>query len=448
MDRRSFLTACGVGGAAGLAGCSGVLTPPADGSLPPSRDGPVQANLPEVDAPISPFVSGNTSFGIALHQRLAESNAEENLFLSPYSIGVALAMTYAGANGETRTQIGDTLRFQPRGTDLHQSIAALRSSLPFGNPKTTPTPTTTPAESTVGDGPKHPFTLSGANAVWLQTDFPVSESYTDRLKQYYAITTGRVDFESDPAQARQQINAWVADRTQDEIPELFPPNSLSPYTRLVLANAVYFEANWADTFDEAATEPATFTALDGTDSTVPMMHERLTVPYASVDGHEIVQLPYAGPDVDMVVMLPERGAFRSFERTLSTQRFHELLAATEPRKGDLALPRFQYRSSLSLPETLQAMGMERPFTTAANFDGITPQANLKLGDVQHEATITVDEQGTEAAAATGVEVVLVSAPANPWEMVVDRPFLFAIRHQPTDAVLFLGRVVDAAAAQD
>lgn len=445
MNRRSFLAACGVGGTAGIAGCSGVLTPPSDGSLPPPRDGPVQANLPEVEAPTDPFVSGNQEFGFALHHRLVNTNPAENLFLSPYSIGVALAMTYAGAREQTRTEIADTLRFQPRGIGLHESIAALRNSLPFGNPKATPTPTTT--ASPLSEGPKHPFTLSSANAVWLQTGFPVQQSYTDRLKQFYATTTGRVDFSTDPTEARQQINAWVADRTQDEIPELFPPNSLSPDTRLVLANAVYFEANWADTFQESATKPTPFTAIDGGVADVPMMHERLTVPYASVDGHEIVQLPYAGPDVEMVVMLPEQGSFRSFEQSLTTERFNELLAATEQRKGDLALPRFQFRSSLSLPATLKSMGMERPFTATANFNGITQQANLKLGDVQHEATVTVDERGTEAAAATGVEVVLVSAPANPWEMVVDRPFLFAIRHRPTGTVLFLGRVVDAAAAQ-
>ena len=177
-----------------------------------------------------------------------------------------------------------------------------------------------------------------------------------------------------------------------------------------------------------------------------MMHESVDVPYAEVNGHQILQLPYAGADIDMVIVLPAEGEFRSFERSLDASRLADLLSATESREGDLALPRFEVRSDLSLPNYLKAMGMERAFTRQADFTGMATGSGgekLKLDDVRHEATVTVDEQGTEAAAATGVEVVLVSAPANPFEMTVDRPFLFAIRHRPTGAVLFLGRMVDA-----
>lgn len=451
MDRRQFLAACGLGGAGSLAGCVGGFTPPtANAAVDPAVPGaPDQGTLPDVEAPTDPFVRGNTAFGFALHQRLAAEAPMENRFLSPYSLGVALAMTYAGARGRTREQMAAAMRFHPQSEALHRSIAALRADLPFGDPDTTPTTTTTPAEDqSMGEEDSLPFRLLTANAAWFQTGFPIRDPYRQTLRRYYAIDAGRVDFRDHHPRARRRINAWVADQTRDAIPTLFPEGSLSPRTRLVLANAMYFEAAWADKFSEDATEPGTFTALDGSTSEVPMMSEGLTVPYGEVNGHAVIELPYAGPNVDMVLVVPEAGTFRDFERRLDPQRLGDLLAATEQREGDLTLPRFQYRSSLSLPPYLQAMGMERAFSTAADFTGMSPKGDrLALGDVRHEATVTVDERGTEAAAATGVEVVMVSAPANPFELRVDRPFLFAIRHRATGAILFLGRVVDAGAAR-
>ncbi|MFB6104204.1 MAG: serpin family protein [Halobacteriaceae archaeon] len=452
MDRRRFLEACSLAGLGATAGCAGVVAPRTDGASgsPPTFEGaPDRGPLPQVEAPTEGFVTGNTGFGFALQARLADQAPMENRFLSPYSIGVALAMVYAGARGQTREEMAETLRYHPTDEGLHRSIAALRADLPFGDPDRTPTPTPTTNENPQhGESKKMPFQLLAANAAWFQTGFPIREAYRRTLTEYYGITAGRVDFEDHHERARRQINAWVADQTRQEIPELFPPDSLAARTRLVLANAVYFQASWADRFTADATEPASFTALDGSTQEVSMMHEHMTVPYGRVDGHEIIELPYAGPGVDMVVVLPEAGRFREVERSLTPRRFAALLDATEQREGDVVLPRFQHRSSLSLPEYLQAMGMQRAFSGRAEFSGISPAGeDLAIGDVQHEATITVDEEGTEAAAATGVEVVLVSAPANPFEFRADRPFIYAIRHRSTGAILFLGRLVDAAAAQ-
>lgn len=452
MHRRRLLCALAGVSALPLTGC---VTPTRSATRSPTPSGfPEVGTPPSIDAPTDPFVRGNVDFGLALQQRLADEEPDANRFISPYSIAVALGIAYAGARRATREEMAEALRYRPGDEGLHRAVAALRSALPLGDTSGTPTPTPTPTETTTegsgGGDNGRPFRLLGANAAWAQVEFPFSQAYVDLLEQFYAVGLGTVDFESNHRAARRRINAWVGDRTRGEIPELFPPGSLSNLTRLVLTNAVYFRANWADTFAEENTEPGPFTALDGSTTAVPMMRESVEVPYAEVGGHQVAQLPYAGADVDMVVLLPPEGEFRAFERSLDAARLEELIAATESREGDLIFPRLEDRSSLSLPEYLEAMGMKRAFSGGADFSGMLAQgadARLKLDDVRHEATVTVDEQGTEAAAATGVEVVLVSATTNPFELVVDRPFLFAIRHRPTGAVLFLGRVVDAGAAQ-
>lgn len=450
MRRRAFLP---LAASAALPGCLGVADRP--GADPPGAGSPVPGapdvgTSPDVDAPTAGFVAGNADFGLALLDRLAEENPSENRFLSPYSAGVALAMTYAGARGATREEMAAAMRFSPTDDGLHESVAALRSALPLADTSGTPTPAPTPPSETPVEGQGHPFRLLGANAVWSQAGYPWRDAYLDTLETYYGAGLGTVDFAEHHERARQRINAWVADHTEGEIPTLFPEDSLTSITRMVLVNAVYFRANWADTFSEAATEPAPFAALDGSRSEVPMMQESVEAPYASVDGHQVLRLPYADGHTEMVILLPAEGSFRSFERSLDADRLDALVAATGSSEGSVALPRFSFRSRLSLSEHLRAMGMERAFSAGADFAGMAEGSageRLALDDVLQEATVAVDEQGTEAAAATGVEVVAVSAPADPFELRCDRPFLFAVRHRPTGAVLFLGRLVDAGAAQ-
>ncbi len=443
MRRRTVL-ALAAAGVTALGGCTAQQSPSTRSPTPSAF--PAAGTPPAVDAPTDPFVTGNANFGFALQARLADEAPGENRFLSPYSVGVALAMAYAGARGNTRTEMADAIRFRPRGEDLHRSVAALRSDLPLADTSGTPTPSPTPPEETpVGETVGHPFRLLGANAAWGQADWSFHDAYLDVLSESYGVGLGTVDFRSDPGTARQRINQWVEDRTRGEIPDLFPAGAIDRDTRFVLANAVYFRANWAKTFSEENTEPATFTALDGSTATVPMMEVTRTFPHAAVDGHGVLRLPYEGDHTEMVVLAPAEGRFREFERDLTAGRLAELIEATEAEKGTVRVPRFVTRSKLQLPSSLRAMGMETAFAADANFTGMTDESRVKLDDVLHEATVTVDERGTEAAAATGVEVVPVSGPS--YEFVVDRPFLFAVRHRPTGAVLFLGRLVDAGAAQ-
>ena len=407
-------------------------------------------NIPrDVDAPTEEYVVGNADFGLALMDRLAADSPNANRFVSPYSVGVALAMTYAGARGETRTEMAEAMRFVPTGEDLHRSVAALRGDLPLSDhgesSAANGSETATTPEETEG---AVPFSLVGANALWGQAEFPFREDFPEKLQRYYGAGLGRVDFAEAPDEARRAINGWVAERTRETIPELFPEGTFDQRTRLVLANAVYFRANWAETFDEEETEPKAFTTLDGTTSEVPTMHQKEQFPFAEVDGVKVLELPYAGENTDMTLLLPPRGEFREFERNLDAQRLGELLDGTEKTGVEVRIPRFEFRSSLELSERLAAMGMPTAFTRNANFDGMAEgdaDANLALDSVRHEGYVRVDEQGTEAAAATGVEVVYTSQTLTEAEFHADRPFLFVIRHRPTDAVLFLGRVVDPSA---
>ncbi|NHN59229.1 MULTISPECIES: serpin family protein [Halorussus] len=450
-NRRRLLSTLAGAGAAGLAGCLSADSAPSAATGPdpansPELSGPDDGALPDVDAPTDEYVAGNTDFGFALLDRLADDAPNENRFVSPYSIGVALAMTYAGARGGTRREMAETMRFRPTGEVLHESVAALRADLPLGDEESSESEQTT-AGSQSDDGA--PFRLRGANALWGQADYPFREEFLTTLERYYGAGLGRVDFRKNPGEARKAINGWVADRTEERIPDLFPKGTIDRRTRLVLANAVYFEANWADTFDEADTEPGAFTALDGATDEVPMMRQKTAFPFAEVDGVKVLGLPYAGGNAEMALLLPPRERFREFERSLDADRLADLLDATEEAKVEMSVPRFEFRSKLKLAKRLAAMGMPTAFTRNADFDGMAEgdaDENLQLGSVLHEAYVRVDEQGTEAAAATGVEVVNTSAVLNPPTFRADRPFLFVVRHRPTGAVLFLGRVADAAAA--
>ncbi|EJN59491.1 serpin family protein [Halogranum rubrum] len=446
-NRRDFLALSSALAASGLvAGCLGSAM----------GDDTVSVDTVSSDAaPVTPDDVGNetldtlvtdaTGFAFDLHTALVDAEPDANRFVSPYSVSVALAMTYGGARGETRRQMGETLQFSlPRET-LHPAFHTLRGQVNGERDEGD-------EQSSGSRDEPRPFTLAGANALWGQSGYPWRDAYLSTLEGNYGAGMYVVDFTTEAEAARETINAWVADRTEEQIAELLPEGSIHELTRLVLTNAVYFKANWQYEFDEAATEERPFTALDGSTADVPTMELTEDLQYASVDGHQLVELPYVGGEVSMVVLLPARGRFEQFERSLDADRLSTLLDRLDEREGTLRLPRFSFRSKASLRETLSDLGMPLAFDQrAADFSGMADTAELFLGDVVHEAFVAVDEKGTEAAAATAVLVEATSGqvnPPKPFEMDVNRPFLFAIRHRSTDALLFLGRVVDAAAAQE
>lgn len=431
LDRRRLLACC-----AALSGVAGCQRPMTDGGqqieeLTATTD---RADPAVADDTLDQLVTDTTAFALALERELQSGRSGANLFSSPYSVAVALAMTYAGARGETADEMREALRFSLSDDRLHPAFNRLTRTVEAA-------PETDDAE---GD----PFRLRVVNAIWGQRGFPFREDYLELLATHYGAGLRTVDFADDPEAARTAINTWVANQTEDRIQDLLGKDAVGPRTRLVLTNAIYFNASWKTPFDESNTTEQEFTSIDGTTATVPMMRRQGEIAFAAMDGHQAVELPYIGDSASMVIVLPKEGEFEDFAASLDRDRLNELLDGLRRSEGSLALPRFTYRSEFSLTAVLRRLGMERAFEKGAAdltgmYDPGRAAEELSIDDVIHKAFVSVDEAGTEAAAATGVTVGAISvSPGEPWEMVVDRPFLFGIRDRGTGAILFLGRVVD------
>jgi serpin B len=385
------------------------------------------------------LATGNTQFALDLHGQLADEPPETNVVTAPYSISTALAMTYAGARGETATETAETLHLTLPREQLPPTAGTLDDRITDVQARAE---TATPHEHN-----DVPFRLSIVNQLWCQSGYRFNDAFLRTLATHYDAGLRVLDFQADPDRSRRRINRWVAGRTESRITELLPEGSVDELTRLVLTNAVYFLSNWASTFDEESTERREFTALDGTTTDVQTMFQSHRYPYAEVDGTQVVELPYENPDYGMVVVLPPWGSFRDFEGSLDAERLTELFDALSERLGALYLPRFTRSAGVTLNRPLADLGMDRAFDRdRAEFTGVVEGAerpDLWLTGVYHETFIEVAEWGTEAAAATGAVGGGSSAPTDPFEMHIDHPFLYCIRHRPTGSVLFLGRVVDA-----
>ncbi|WP_132059792.1 serpin family protein [Halorussus amylolyticus] len=385
-------------------------------------------------------IRGNVEFALDLMAVLREQ-AGGNLFVSPYSVSVALAMTYAGARGTTAEEMADALQFVLGQDDLHPAFGALEAEFARRNEDgQEASGTTGPGDDDEDAGPA--FELSTANALWGEDGYPFREDFLDLLDAYYGAGMNLVDFSGDPDAARREINDWVAVRTNDRIEDLLPKPSIDATTRLVLTNAVYFSARWKFPFDEDATEPRPFTALDGTSSEVPTMtfSQSIKLQHAEIGGNHLVELPYANGETSMVVVVPAEGEFEAFEESFSVDRLAIMLEEASIALVDLSLPKFGIESEFGLVETMQKLGMEAAFSNA-DFSGMAEGGDLFVDDIRHKSFVEVDELGTEAAAATAV-VMNESAPPRNVDLNVDRPFLFYIRDKPTETPLFVGRVTE------
>jgi serpin B len=407
---------------------------------------------------INPLAQGATGFDLTakatnklavdLHRQLATGN--ENLCVSPYSIESALAMAFAGADGETRTEMARVLHFPNDGNAVPASFAALQHSLEETTRKTAEIA----EESKRFGGPSEPITFSIANRLFAQKGYDFRQSFLALVKQNFGAAFEPLDFIHDSSGATQHINKWVADQTHDRIRDLIPAGSLNEMTRLVLTNAIYLKAPWADPFSDASTGPEPFHVRGGEPVNVPMMRERNeNFGYAKHDGFTAVSLPYSGADLQFLVLLPDDvNGLRALESKLTAEMLAEC-AKLERRDVDLHLPKFKIEPpTIALAEKLQVLGMKNAFDIprgSANFDGMAPRKPndyLYISQVFHKTFIAVDEKGTEAAAATAVAMVATSAlrqqPPPPIEVKVDRPFVYAIQHVPSGVCLFLGRVTD------
>ena len=367
------------------------------------------------------------AFSADLYATLARTPG--NLVLSPYSVAVALAMTRAGAVGKTRSEMDAVLRASS-AKDLDAAFNALEQAL-----------ARRPGTYELGDQ-KLPLELATANRLWGQKGTPFEAPFLDTLASSYGAGMQIVDYIGATEDARKTINAWVADKTKDRITDLIPQGALDQMTRLVLTNAIYLKASWVNKFDDA--HPGAFHRADGSEVQAQLMRLNETLPYAKADGYQAVRLPYAG-GLSMLVVVPDAGTLAAFEKGLDGARLRAIAGGLAPRAVHLAMPKFTFRTEAALKDALSEMGMPTAFSDAADFSAMTTKEQLQVADVLHQAFIAVDEKGTEAAAATAVVMRATSAPLDPVELTVDRPFLFLITDDETGAVLFMGRVVDPTA---
>ncbi|KYF52454.1 serine protease [Sorangium cellulosum] len=377
------------------------------------------------------LVSGNSAFALDLYQELREEPG--NVFYSPYSISTALAMTWAGAKGETETAMADTLRFDLGQDKLHPAFNWIDQELESRGQG---------AQGADGEG----FRLNVVNALWGQIGYGFEAPFLDTLALNYGAGMRVVDFLGHKQEAVDLINGWVSDQTEGKIEKLVPVDAITPETVLVLTNAIYFNAAWRTPFEPTATADGPFEKADGTEVTVPLMHANLEMPYAEGDGYQAVAMPYDGDELSMVLVLPAKGTLDAFEASLDAAKVDGIVGAMSEHLVETTMPKFKFEYELSLKKTLEAMGMEIAFTAgAADFTGINAQGQPYIQDVLHKAFVGVNEAGTEAAAATAVIVGDESAP-QPASLALVNPFLFLIRDNATGSILFVGRVADPSAS--
>ena len=365
------------------------------------------------------LVGGLNHFGFDYYGVLAGASSEENVVFSPLSIGIAFGMADAGARGETAAEIERVFHFPSSGEELHAAFNALDQEL---------------ADS--GES-----TMRLANRMYPGIGYDLVRDFTETLAAFYGAPLERLDFTSEPEAARERINAWVSDRTEDRIPELFPAGAIKPETVLVLVNALYLEAKWSQPFGKYPTEDAPFTRLDGSVVDIPLMHNaELEARYVDAEGYQAVELPYGGGEIAMTVVVPDMGRFAKYQQEFDAERLAEIDAAMSEGIVDFFLPRWSASFSADLVETLPELGLRLPFA-GGDFTGISPE-NPFIGEGVHAADVEVDEEGTVAAAATGLGFE-ESGPPQPDAVIrADRPFLYLIRDTETGTVLFIGRVLD------
>jgi serpin B len=366
-------------------------------------------------------VNGTNAFAFDLYGQLRTQ--EGNLFFSPYSISSALAMTSAGARGQTLEEMAQALHL-PSQDKLHPAFKTLNTSL-NGPP-----------------GATRGYQLSTANALWGLKGYPFKPDFVTLTRNHYGAGLQEVNFADEPA-ARMTINAWVEKETHDRIKDLIKPGMLDGATRLVLTNAIYFKGDWASQFKKDRTRNENFFLAGGKMAQTPLMHQTGDFKYADLGDFQALELPYVGKEVSMVVLLPKKmDGVGELEKGLSGEKLAMLVGRLRETEVDVVLPKFKTTAEFNLNKELAALGMKKAFTPAADFSGLNGgKEELYLGFVVHKAFVDVNEEGTEAAAATGVGVKTLAVRVKP-TFRADHPFVYVIRNTKTGSVLFVGRMAD------
>jgi len=297
------------------------------------------------------------------------------------------------------------------------------------------------AEGKDGEG----FRLNIVNAIWGQKDYSFMPAFLDVQAENYGAGLRILDHINETEKSRLTINNWVSEETEGRIEDLIPQGAIDAWTRLVLTNAIYFNAAWEYPFDENVTADGPFYLLDGGQVTVPMMKQAESFGYTDGEGFQAVELSYDGGELSMVILLPEVGHFQAFEEGLEAPQVDDIIGGLHVAHVTLAMPKFEFDSEFSLKDTLADMGMPIAFSGAADFSGMTGASDLYISEVLHKAFVSLDEAGTEAAAATAVVMKETGMPTELVEVTIDRPFIFLIRDIETGAILLVGRVINPAA---
>jgi len=374
---------------------------------------------------IKTLVNANNQFAFDLYSEF-KKNKNENIFFSPYSIFIALTMTYEGAKGKTAEEMEKVLHI-PTDKNLRRiSLAKIINEI---------------------NNPNKKYKLLTANALWPKINVKLLKEYQNTIKKYYGGKVTPLDYAKNPEGSRQIINSWVEDKTEGKIKDLIPPGFLEPSTVLVLTNAIYFKGNWVVQFDPKETKEEDFKTSNGEIVKVPMMRLLETdekFNYAETEDFQILELPYDGKDLSMLIILPKENKLEKIENELSAKKLSEWKSMLKKQKVNIYLPKFKLKTKYFLADTLKKMGMSTAFDSDADFSGINGKGGIWIDEVIHQAFVEVNEEGTEAAAATGVMMVEGISSLSP-VFRADHPFIFLIQERKTGNILFIGKVANPTA---
>lgn len=372
--------------------------------------------------------AASNKFGMDLYAKYRAKS--DNIFFAPYSIFSALGMTYEGAKGATASEIATVFNFSTDSETRVGSFAKLYRQI---NPQNAS------------------YQLSTANALWVQKSYPFRADYLKTVETYYGGKAANADFAGDAEGSRQMINKWVSSETNDKIPDLFAKGSLDQFTRMVLTNAVYFKGKWAIPFDKTFTQEKEFTTRAQTKVKAQMMSQTNSFSYGETDDYQAIEIPYEKNDLSMVVILPKEDKNEAAESTIIEKGIAKIKETMSTEKVKISLPKLKFDTSYNMNQTLEEMGMSTAFNPVkSDFTGLYDREaafgdNLYIALVIHKAFVDVSEEGTEATASTGVVISKatgVMEPETPKEFSANRPFTFAIVHNQTGTILFMGKVND------
>lgn len=366
-------------------------------------------------------VTGNNEFTFSLYDEI--NNEATNVFFSPYSISSALAMTYNGARETTKAEMADVMNFHKNEEILSKNFSELNSHITNLSSKK--------------------IQLNIANSIWGQQDYGFEKRFLELNNKYYGAGVKEVNFRENYKSIRKDINKWVEDKTQEKIKDLIKKNMLDPMTRMVLVNAIYFNGKWEYPFDEKDTHEDVFYVYAECETKVDFMRRQVSLKYYEDDLAQAIEIPYSGKSLSMMVILPkERYGMEQLEEKLDEELYDSYQNSMTTKKVKLTLPKFKITEDYELNDPLKNLGMESAFGKNADFSGMTGKKDLYISNVVHKSFVEVNEEGTEAAAATGVVMRKTSVNLDKKEFKADHPFIFFIKDNQHDTILFMGRIMN------